>query len=340
MPAMSNCPTTSASRIIGNAAGASNASDPAISAGSPPLIFHGGSVLMTPSTPLTITPIFWNPSKTPLASSYTSLLTSYLNAVSAANGQNTNVFSVLNEYSGTNGQINYSVKLGTPINDTTRMPSAGCTVASNDTTGIYADGSGYSTCLDDFQVQTEMMKDISKKGLPRDFSHVYVVFLPKHVETCFDAGSTTATAGNTCTVNHQSSASFCGYHNFSNGVVYANLPFPVYQGQTALTCGSNGIFGTTESPNGNPDGDVEVNLATHEIIESIANPDTVSGWFDSNRLEIGDECSFVYGATQGTAGQLFNQVINGLHFLIQEAFSNKDFAITAHGCVQSAAGEA
>jgi hypothetical protein len=334
---MGNCPTKSASRVIGNATKAHIASDPAVSTGNPPLIFHGGSVLMTPSTPLTITPIFWNASRG-LASSYTSLLTSYLNAVSAASGQNTNVFSVLNDYSGTNGQINYSVKLGTPINDTTKLPSGACTVASTDTTGIYADGSGYSTCLDDFQVQTEMMKDISKQGLPHDFSHIYVVFLPKHVESCFNAGSTTTTS-NFCTVNHQPSTSFCAYHNFSEGVVYANMPYPVYQGTTAFTCGSNGIFGTVESPNGNPDADVEISPTSHEISEAITDPDTVSGWFDSNGLEVGDECSFVYGATQGTAGQLYNQVINGLHFLTQEEFSNNDFAVTGRGCVQAAADE-
>jgi hypothetical protein len=337
IPAMGNCPTKSASRIIGNAAGASTASDPA--EGAPPLIFHGGSVLMTPTTPLTITPIFWNASRHSMASSYISLVTSYLNAVSAASGQNTNVFSVLNEYSGTNGQINYSVKIGTPIIDTAKLPSGDCTVASTDTTGIYVDGSGYSTCLSDFLVQTEMMKDISKQGLPRDFSHVYVVFLPKHVESCFDSGSTT-TSSNFCTVNHQPSSSFCGYHSFSNSVVYANLPFPVYQGNTAFTCGNNGIFGTLESPNGNPDGDVEVNLASHEISESITDPDGLTGWFDSSRFEVGDECGFVFGATQGTAGQLFNQTINGLHFLTQEEFSNNDFAVTGHGCVQSAADEA
>ena len=42
----------------------------------------------------------------------------------------------------------------------------------------------------------------------------------------------------------------------------------------------------------------------------------------------------------GHAGQLYNQKINGLHFLTQEEFSNNDFALTGGGCVQSAAAEA
>ncbi len=43
---------------------------------------------------------------------------------------------------------------------------------------------------------------------------------------------------------------------------------------------------------------------------------------------------------QGTAGRLYNQVINGLHFITQEEFSNRDFAITGGGCVQGAKDEA
>src|SRR5258708_5294795 len=81
--------------------------------GTPPLIFHGGPVMMTPSTsPLVVTPVFWSPSGHTMSSAYTSLILTYLNAVAAASGQNTNVFSVLNEYSGSNGQIHYSVSVG------------------------------------------------------------------------------------------------------------------------------------------------------------------------------------------------------------------------------------
>ena len=95
-----------------------------------------------------------------------------------------------------------------------------------------------------------------------------------------------------------------------------------------------------ESPNGNPDADVEISPTSHEISESITDPDTATGWYDSSGFENGDECAYVFGQTQGSAGHLYNQVINGLHFLTQEEFSNRDFAITAGGCVQSASAEA
>jgi len=87
VPAVGNCPVTNAPAL--------KASDPA--KGTPPLIFHGGSVMMTPSTsPLVITPIFWSPPGSAMSLSYKALITLYLTDVSLSSGQNSNVFSVLN----------------------------------------------------------------------------------------------------------------------------------------------------------------------------------------------------------------------------------------------------
>jgi hypothetical protein len=336
--AMGHCRTPSAGQVRGNTAGV-HASDPAN--GTPPLLYHGGPVMMTPSTsPLVVTPIFWNPTAFPMTASYKSVITTYLSDVAAASGQNTNVFSTANEYSGTNGQIHYSVSLGTAISDTTALPRSGCTVARNDRSGIYANGSGYTACLDDAQLQTEINNVTAARGLPHNLSHIYVLYLPQHVEQCFNAGSTT-TSANQCTINHNPSATYCAYHSeATSSAIYANMPFPIYQSGTGFTCGPETVLGAVQSPNGNPDADVEVSPSSHEILESITDPDTSTGWFDSSGFENGDECAYIFGATSGTAGALFNQTINGGHFLTQEEFSNKDFAITGGGCVQSASAEA
>jgi len=309
--------------------------------GTPPLIFHGGPMMMTPSTsPLVITPIFWAPSGHPMSSAYTSLITTYLSDVAAASGQNTNVFSVANEYSGSNGQIHYNTTVGSAIADTNALPASGCRVASSDRSGIYADGTGYNACLDDAQLQSQINSVTAARGLPHNLAHIYVLFLPKQVESCFNAGSTT-TSSNACTINHQPSAAFCAYHSdATSSAIYANMPYPVYQSGTGFTCGPEGTLGAVESPNGNPDGDVQVSPTSHEINEAITDPDTQTGWYDSSGFENGDECAYTFGATQGTAGHLYNQVINGAHFLTQEEFSNNDFAITGGGCVQSANAEA
>jgi len=180
---------------------------------------------------------------------------------------------------------------------------------------------------------------IQAKARAEGFGGV-VPAIGKHVESCFFAGSTT-TAANACTINYQPSAAYCAYHNEANSsAIYANMLYPIYLSKVGFTCGTEKNFGAIQSPNGNPDADVEISPTSHEISESITDPDTLTGWYDSSGFENGDECAYVFGQTQGSAGHLYNQVINGLHFLTQEEFSNRDFAITGGGCVQSASAEA
>ena len=145
--------------------------------------------MMTASTgPLVVVPIFWNPAGYSMTSAYKNIITSYLGDVAKKSGKTQNVFSVLNEYSGNNGQIQYNVQLGPVINDTDALPFSGCTLEPADTTGIYVDGSGYSACLDDAQLQAEVESVITANGFPHNLTHIYVVYLPKHVETCFLPG--------------------------------------------------------------------------------------------------------------------------------------------------------
>ncbi len=313
--------------------GRSTTSDAAI--GTPPLIFNGGPVMGTRSTgPVVVTPIFWTPSGHSMSGSYKSILKTYLHDVAEDSGKRTNVYSTLNEYYGSNGRIRYKIALGNPVNDNGPLPADGCTLDSADTTNIYADKSGYDACLDDDQIIAETERVVTARGLPRDYGHIYVLFLPKHVQSCFFSGTTT-TADNFCTINHQPSAAYCAYHSQApSGAVYANMPFPIYSSPVGYTCGTEKDFGSIQSPNGNPDADVQVSPTSHEIMEAITDPDTVTGWYDSNGYENGDECAYVFGSTRGHSGRLYNQVINEHRYLTQEEFSNNDFARTGDGCLQ------
>ena len=304
--------------------------------GTPPLIWHGGPVMGTPSTgAVVVTPIFWSPAGHPMDSSYKNIITTYLADVAAASGHNSNVYSTLTEYFGSNGAINYQVKLGAPISDTSPLPANGCILSPKDTTAIYADNSGYDACLDDDQVIAETENVVAAHGLARDLAHIYVTYLPKHVESCFFSGST-ANQKNFCTINYQPSAAYCAYHNQApSGMVYANMPFPIYGSPVGFTCGSDARFPDIQTPNGSADADTEISPSSHEIMEAITDPDTVTGWFDSSGFENGDECAYVFGPTKGTPGSLYNQVINHHRYLTQEEFSNQDFAKTGLGCLQS-----
>jgi hypothetical protein len=303
--------------------------------GTPPLIWHKGAMMGTASTgPVVVTPIFWDPAGHPMSSSYKSIITRYLGDVAAASGTHTNVFSTLTEYYGSNGYINYQVRLGTPINDTNPLPKNSCNLLSQDRAGIYADGSGYDSCIDDSQVAAETENVVAAKGLPVDLAHIYVLFIAKHVETCFTGGGT-ATGGNSCTINHEASAAYCAYHTQTpHGLVYANLSFPIYDSSTGFTCSSDAVYPTVQAPNGDPDADTEVSPTSHEIMEAITDPDVHGGWIDSSGYENGDECAYVFGSTKGGNGKLYNQVINGDRYLTQEEFSNQDFFRTGLGCLQ------
>lgn len=303
--------------------------------GTPPLIWHGGPMMSTASTgPLVVTPIFWRPAGHAMGTGYQNVIDGYLANVAAASGSTTNVFSTLTEYSGSNGTIQYQVQMGTPVSDTDALPASGCQVASNDTTNIYNDNSGYNACLDDNQVIAEMENVVTSQNLPRDLAHIYVMFLPKHVESCFYPGST-LTSANACTINHQPSAAYCAYHSQApSSAVYANMPFPVYHSPVGYTCGSEAKFPVNESPNHNVDADIEISPTSHEISEAITDPDTSTGWYDSSGFENGDECAYQYGPVSGPTGARYNQTIGTGHYLTQEEFSNVNFALTGRGCLQ------
>jgi type II secretory pathway pseudopilin PulG len=291
--------------------------------------------------PLVITPIFWDPTGHPMSFAYKAIITRYLLDVALSSGQITNVYSVANEYSGVNGQIHYNIRLGIPINDSNPLPASGCTVEAVDTSQIYADGSGYNACLDDAQLQTEINSVTAARGLPHNFSNMYVLYLPKAVESCFFAGATN-TPNNACTINHLPSAAYCAYHNNSaSNAVYANMVYPIYASPVGFTCGTDARYPVIESPNGNPDADVEISPTSHEINEAITDPDGETGWGDSSGNENGDDCAYIFGATKGNAGALYNQSILGSRYITQQEFSNRVFFASGGtaACVDSQAAE-
>ena len=303
--------------------------------GTPPLIWHGGAVMGTAVTgPLVITPIFWDPAGHPMTAAYKNVITTYLSDVAKASGRTNNVYSTATEYSGTDGTIRYRIQLGTPINDTGPLPADGCKLLNKDTSGIYADNSGYNACLDDAQVIAETDRVVSAKGLPRDFAHNYVLFLPKHVESCFFAGGT-SNAKNACTINHEPSAAYCAYHSQApSSTIYSLLAYPIYASPVGFTCSSDAVFPVVQAPNGNLDADTEVSPTSHEVMEAWTDPDTATGWYDSSGFENGDECAYIFGTTSGTPGAFYNQTINGNHYLTQEEFSNNSFFQSGGGCLQ------
>ena len=317
----------------------------------PPLLWGGGPVM---SGHVTITPIYWEPNGYFNPSSYRNLINQYLADVAADSGSNTNVYSTALEYPGSNGSGTYDIARGAPIRDHNPLPKGqGCSVGKLDASGIYADGSGYTACLDDAQITAEIQNVITATGLPRRL-HPRVRDAHAEARRVVLLSRNTTNKKNVCTINHYPSAGYCAYHTMFgpnypvSGTVYANMPYPIYHSPVGFTCGTDaGGHGTIESPNylGDPvdkDADVEVSPLSHEIMESITDPNTFNGWFDSHGNENGDDCAYVFGNGTwtdlgGTPGMFYNQTINGDHYITQEEFSNADWfnSNKTGGCVRS-----
>jgi PKD repeat protein len=294
--------------------------------GKPPLSYHGGPVMGTTGNPgqVTVVPIYWDPAST-MGASYENVITGFVQNVALASGAQTNVFSTLLQYG-----IDYTMSAGTAIVDTGSFPANGCTP---DTGNIYTDNSGYTSCLTDAQIQSEIATVLAHNSLTGDLQHLYVVFLPKGVESCL-ASSNGALNGK-CTINNTHSSYYCGYHSNNGSTIYSVMPFPIYSSQTQKTCGSS--TNPANTPNNELDADVEVSTLSGQMMGAITDPEGTA-WYDRKGHEIDYDCAFRYGSDfNGVSPDgLYNQKINGADYFIQEELSNEDFqAQRSHACVQA-----
>ncbi|MDQ2728050.1 MAG: hypothetical protein M3Y91_09365 [Actinomycetota bacterium] len=283
----------------------------------PPLVYSGGPVMGTAATTgeVTVTPIFWAPGgPSAFPAGYTALVDRYLGDVAAASGASSNVYSTDTEYyqsvNGQNSTIHYLIHAGSEQDDTTAYPASQCKV-----------NPGMQACIDDPQLQAELGTYLAAHSLPTDMAHLYPVFFPPNIATGDGSGGLSLTT-------------YCGYHSLFNvgtqPVVYANEPY--------LPDGC----GASQSPNNSLPADAGVDTLSHEINESITDPNPNSGWADSAGNENGDQCSSDFGDVLGSTDPAhasttgYNQVINGDKYYTQEEFSNTDFASGPNrGCVQS-----
>ena len=309
--------------------------------GSPPLLWNGGIVTGGNSPgALTVTPIYWTvPGTMTLPSNYSSFQSQFLNDVAAAANQPGNVFSGLQQYTaGPLGRLHVHVTAGSPIVVSDAIPTGSADHCAHDTGAVYADGSGYVSCVTAQGVFDEVKNVVISRHLPVDSAHAYALFTSEGVEGC--EGKSNGASGGICTANKASSSGYCGYHSYSVGgseqLLFLSMPWPVYRSATGGTCGVvDG--GYNQFPDGlqGAAGDVEVSVLSHEISETLTDP-TQSGWITVDGAEIGDLCTGVSGTVVGPSGKGWSQVINGHHYVLQEEFSNATYAKNANrGCLQA-----
>jgi phosphate-induced protein 1 len=113
--------------------------------------------------------------------------------------------------------------------------------------------------------------------------------------------------------------SFCGWHTHAtiNGadVKYGFIGSPD-------RCPSSCEQQTASSPNGDPAADGMASVISHEIEESVTDPD-INAWYDKNGQENADKCAWTFGDTYTVAnGSLANMTLGARDFLIQRNWVN------------------
>jgi Phosphate-induced protein 1 conserved region/Bacterial Ig-like domain (group 3) len=113
---------------------------------------------------------------------------------------------------------------------------------------------------------------------------------------------------------------FCGYHSvetFSNSQVHY-----AFIGNPAPSHLSNCAAQQSKSPNNNPGADAMASTMSHELEETITDPD-LDAWYDAGGNEVADKCAWTFGTTYTVAnGSIANMNLGGNNYLIQQDWVN------------------
>jgi hypothetical protein len=276
---------------------------------------------------VTIHTIFWTGGTHPFQGQptgaphdYIGMVQQFITDAAHDSGGTANVFSTLTQFAQgttpggiTPGSYNISYNPATDsITDTHPYPAVSDQCASPQSASV---------CVTDAQIQAEIDRVVqSTTGQPRGLHNIWYVFLPPDVDECILPG--------VCGTN-----AFGGYHSLSNVghglTIYALTIDPIIETQRVNNPGND--------PQGYPDAEHTIDIAAHEIVEAMTDPEGV-GYMDPNGFETGDKCQFgpQFGTPLGFSGPdnaPYNQVINGNRYLFQEMWANHDNNGNA-SCVQ------
>jgi hypothetical protein len=264
------------------------------------LPYGGGPVLHSNRTHV----IFWQPSGSGLTfdAGYESLIQSFLANVAADSRRPTNVYGLTGQYTDRSGPAAYDSGYVGAVVATDQLPPNGCI----EPPGI---GPGWTVCLTDSQLQTEIERVVRTDRLATGSDDVYFLVTPKGLGSCTDSGSTSCALGGA--VN-----GYCAYHAVTNDglVLYAVIPY-------------NAVPGHCQSDNPRPNSntaDPALSSISHEHSEMVTDP-AADAWIDNSGNEDGDLCRTNFGPAIGGSGAgAWNEVIHGGHYFLQEEWSNAD----------------
>ena len=263
------------------------------------LPYNGGRVINFNRTH----PIFWEPGGSGLTfdPGYESLIETFLSDVAADSHKTTNVYSLSGQYTDSAGPAAYDSTYGGAVLDNDPLPPNGCTEPP-------VTGPGWTVCLTDAQLETEIEHTVAVDHLPTTKHDVYFMITPNGFGSCTDAGSSSCALGG-------SQSGYCGYHSETpNGIVYAVIPY-------------NAVAGHCQSNNPRPNSstaDPTISTVSHEHNEMDTDPGG-NAWINPQGDEEADLCLTTFGPSLSGPGKTaWNESIHGAHFFLQEEWSNAD----------------
>lgn len=192
-----------------------------------------------------------------------------------------NFIHVTDEYVGATGNNRYTVGTATSINTALPAKLTSSNILQLVHTAARARGSGYD--------------------------HVYHIFLRSGVDVC--------TSANVCySPDNTSTFVFCAYHgsvDFQDigHVLYSVEPFQNVRGCSVAQPSPNGALVDSTS-----------STLSHELIETITDPDGTAWFARSSLIEFGAEIGDICESAFGTYGAF---LISGKSYAIQPEYSNK-----------------
>jgi hypothetical protein len=257
------------------------------------LTYHGGGIF---SSAWKVYDIYWVPPGYSIASGYQSAVDGFWQNVAAASGQSSNVFSTSTQYTDASAKhVVYNASFGGSVTVSDPFPASGCSDS----------GVPSGPCISDMQVSAEIQSVAAAHGWTVGYPNIFNLMMPKNVGNC--ATSSTGVPESFC-----SFAGVCAWHHQWNGLFFVVQPY----------VGTFGGCSTGQNPIANYDGEQAINTLSHEVSETITDPAEQS-WYDSSGNEIGDKCAWNFGTPLGgSAGAMYNQVINGADYMLQQEWSN------------------
>jgi len=158
----------------------------------------------------------------------------------------------------------------------------------------------------------------SKLSVENSYSHIFHVFLPPGVDTCFDLTSICYSPDN------PSSFFFCAYHGAVWFADIGHILFTIEPYQNVPGCQV-----ASPTPNGQLV-DSTASVLSHEFFETITDPDLDAWWSEASLIEwgeeIGDICEPIVNSNNEFLDPTF--LINQKKYEVQLEYSNKFHACT------------